>query len=73
MLSPPHVWSQLCVCPTHGHQQSLLRVDSAQGAEISQRWLREMEDPTELNWKHQSKDHDDNVRHTGVDLKFPLK
>lgn len=51
MLPPPHVWSQVCVCPTNFHQLSLLRVDSAQGAEISQR--RQMEDPTELNWKHQ--------------------
>lgn len=37
MLPPPHVWSQVCVCPTHVHQLSLLRVDSAQGAKISQR------------------------------------
>lgn len=37
MLSPPHVWSQVCVCPTHVQQLSLLRVDSAQGSEISQR------------------------------------
>lgn len=27
MLPPPHVWSQVCVCLTHAHQLSLLRVD----------------------------------------------
>lgn len=72
MLPPPHAWSQLCVFPNHVHQLSLLRVDSAQGAKISQRGLREMEEPTELNWKHQSKYHDDNVSPTHIDLKLPL-